>query len=124
VLWDAGEDIGAAVLQCGVVAPALSISPYSPLIVGDWVTIFGVNAQSGDLDVVVANVESVEDDDSITLSRIAMRGGYEGGPVIDRSGAVVGMLWQSGDDQRQALTPVVVPTTRLLFALEKARHWR
>jgi hypothetical protein len=124
VLWDSGREIGAAVLRSGIVGPPLSISPYSPILVGDPVTLFGVNAQSGDLDAVVAEVEAVAQDGSMTLSPIAMRGGYEGGPVVDRSGAVVGMLWQSRDDTSHELRALVVPTTKLVYALEEARHPR
>lgn len=122
VLWDSGREIGAAVVRCGIVTPPLSISSYRPTVVGDSVTVFGVNAESGDLDAVVVEVESVGQADCIGLSRFAMRGGYEGGPVVDESGAVVGMLWQSRDDPSQELRASIVPAAKLVYALEKARH--
>lgn len=121
VVWHSGGNVGAAVLRSALVGRPLPISSRIPTL-HEELTIFGINAQSGDPDVVVAQVEVVRPNRSITLSRLAMRPGYEGGPVIDRSGAVVGMLWQTRDDRGQELKPVVVPGTKLLYALERARH--
>ncbi len=107
VALDRGSDLAAAVAP-----PAVSlVFAGGPAAIGDGVVLAG-HADGGAIEVRDGRIANRVPgaaygfDSDVLLIEGATRGGYSGGPVLDLSGRVVGML--SGFDQSTGLT-VAVP---------------
>jgi S1-C subfamily serine protease len=117
-----GSEVGVAVVGTAMVARPLQIAATGSPIVGESVIILGINLQSGIVEAASAEVAAEERDGFLRLSLFPTRGGYAGAPVLNTAGAVVGMIWLVRDHAQEELVALMLPASRLIYALEGSAY--
>jgi S1-C subfamily serine protease len=80
--------------------------------VGDRVYVLGYDAMVGQLTAEAAEIGGVRGDGSIVIQGVQVRTGFGGGPLVDSSGSVIGMIYRTRDANAVA-GGVALPTSSL-----------